>query len=599
MIPTILRRALAALCSLLALAAAPARADASDARVQTLLQAIDREQLAMGSFALQRGDAPPLQLSIGHARLAEGPQAAQPARADTRYRIGSISKLMTAVMVLQLADEGRLALDEPIARWYPTLPEAGRTTVAHLLGHRSGLGDIKDLPGFEQHWMFEPRAEAELVRAMASLQRAFEPGATAQYNNSGYLLLSFIVEKAGGEPYAQALQRRLVQPLGLRDTAFDAQAGLKPGEAASYRSDRGPEQFGPAAWRLQRATHASVAQGAGGVVSSPRDLVVLMRALFQGRLLKPETFARMRQVQDGFGLGLYRIEGLEPAAWGHEGAIDGSYATAAYVPALDTALAWTGNAHRLPREVLVRTLWQAASDARAPLPTYAALQATVAFSVEAPRAAGAGPEPISLRGNAAPLSWQRNWPLQHDAAQGRWHARVTLTLRDGVPLEYKYLRGAEGWERTPNRVLQAAAGSTAAVADVWEHDAERSALRQAVLAEDTRLFDAFNRGDVPAMGTIFSPRLEFFHDRTGLTGLAENLRLLAENTARRPAPQRERVPGTDEVFALGRFGALHQGVHRFCTGTPPQAECGSYRFSHVWERVAGGWQLLRVISYDH
>lgn len=603
---THLLRALAAL--LVACACAPALAQpnpttpaaaSAEARLERWLADLDRAQLAMGSMALLRGDAPPWLRSVGHARLAEGAAPPEPATANTRYRIGSISKLMTAVMVLQLADEGRLALDEPIARWFPTLPEAGRTTVAHLLAHRSGLGDIKDLPGFDRHWMFEPRAEPELLAAITSLPRAFAPGVAAQYNNSGYLLLSFIVEKAGGEPYAQALQRRLAQPLGLADTAFDARSGVKPGEAASYRSERGPEQFGPAAWQLQRATHASVAQGAGGVVSSPRDLVVLVRALFQGRLLKPETLARMRQVQDGFGLGLVRIEGLEPAAWGHEGTIDGSSSVVAYVPALDTALAWTGNAHRLPREVLARTLWQAASDARAVLPTYAAVQATVAFSVEAPAATGAAPEPISLRGNATPLSWQRNWPLQYDAAQARWNSRVTLTLRDGVPLEYKYLRGAEGWERTPNRVLALAGGATAAVADQWELDAERSALRQAVLAEDTRLFDAFNRGDVATMGTIFSPRLEFFHDRTGLTGHAENLRLLAQNTARSPAPRRERVPGSDEVIPLGRFGALHQGVHRFCTGTPPQAECGRYRFSHVWERTEAGWQLLRVISIDH
>jgi hypothetical protein len=327
--------------------------------------------------------------------------------------------------------------------------------------------------------------------------------------------------------------------------------------------------------------------------------VLLMRALFRGRLLQPATLARMRQVQDGFGLGLVRIEGLEPEAWGHEGLIDGSASTALYVPALDTALAWTGNAHRLPREVLVRTLWHAASDTRAALPTYAAVRATVAFSVEAPGAAAAHAEPLSLRGNAAPLSWQRNLPLQYDAQQARWQARLTLTLRDGVPLEYKYVRGPEGWERTPNRVLALADGAQVAVADRWEHDAERAALRQAVLAEDTRLFEAFNRGDVATMGRIFSPRLEFFHDRTGLTGHAENLRLLAQNTARSPAPRREREAARDEVIPLGRFGALHQGVHRFCTGTPPQAECGSYRFSHVWERTAAGWQLLRVISIDH
>lgn len=568
------------------------------ARLDGLLDALQSQSMAMGSLAVQQGDAAPYLRAIGHARL-EGPQpgSAQPAAPDTRYRIGSISKLLTAVMVLQLADEGALALDTPIARWFPSLPLAERITVAQLLQHRSGLGDIKHLPDFGKTWMFEPRGEPELLRAIASLPRPFEPDARAEYNNSGYLLLSFIVEKAGGQDYGRALQQRLVQPLNLRDTGFDARAGLKPHEAASYRWEDGPSG---GRWQAERATDPSVPQGAGGVVSSPRDLVVVIRALFQGRLLKPATLERMRQMRDGFGLGIYPMAGPGGQAWGHEGTIDGFASVLLYEPSTDTAIAWCGNGFQLGRDEVVQVLRRAVFEPAARLPTYLPVQAQVPFQVAVARAPGMpAPTQVSVRGNAPPLSWQRNHPLTWDAASGRWTGQVTLTVRDGVPLEYKYLLGEAQWETTPNRLRTLGPGPAAPVDDHFNRDSQYAALRQAVLEADARLFGAFNRRDVAGMGAVFSERLEFFHDKNGLSGYRDNLAAFESIFARNEPVRRDRVEQDQEVFPLGDFGAFHSGSHRFCrTQAQPEA-CETYRFANVWEKTPQGLRLLRIVSYDH
>jgi hypothetical protein len=197
------------------------------------------------------------------------------------------------------------------------------------LQHRSGLGDIKNLPDFDNRWVFEPRSEAELVAAISSLPRPFEPGQRSEYNNSGHGLPSFILEEAGGQPYAKALQHRLVQPLALRDTRFDLRAGLKPREAASYRW--------AGQWTLVRATDPSVPLGPG------------------------------------------------PEAWGHGGTIDGISAALAYFPCTDTTTAWCGNGHQVPREEVVRLLRRAVFEPTTRLPSFAPVQATVDFAVDAGR----------------------------------------------------------------------------------------------------------------------------------------------------------------------------------------------------------------------
>jgi CubicO group peptidase (beta-lactamase class C family) len=588
--------------------AGPAAADGATAplaRAATLLAHLEREDLVHGNAAVQVGAHPALTRPVGLARLP-GVRAST----DTRYRIGSISKTMTAVIVMQLAEEGRLRLDDTIATWFPELPAADRVTVEMLLRHRGGYGALEALPAFQTQWVFTPRSTEEMLRTIARLPRAFEPDRRAEYSNAGYLLLAFLVERAGGEPYGAALQRRVVQRAGLRHTLFEPAA---PGatDALSFEWRDEPAGAAEGRWVALPPSELSIPHGAGGVVSTAQDLIAFMRALFEGRLVAPASLARMREVREGFGLGLYRVPGPGPEAWGHEGRIDAFGSMLLHAPATATSpaatIAWLGNAHRLPRDEVVQALRRAVFEPGWPLPDYRPRALKVQFDAEFVPAAGEPPATrLSLRGNAAPLSWFRDTPMQRDPADPsgtRWTATLTLTVREGLPAEYKLLAGDEGWERGANRRLPEAAGATALhVRSVYGHDAERLALRDAVLAADARLFGAFNARDLPAMAPLFGDRLEFFHDRHGLTDKASNLEQLRANF-QRPAITERVLLGGSEVQPLGSFGAAHIGRHRFCSrpaGAPPErAECQVHRFTHLWQRTATGLELLRVVSLDH
>jgi hypothetical protein len=132
-------------------------------------------------------------------------------------------------------------------------------------------------------------------------------------------------------------------------------------------------------------------------------------------------------------------------------------------------------------------------------------------------------------------------------------------------------------------------------------DPARARLEAEITAADARLFGGLNNRDIAPMKEGFSPRLEFYHDRSGVTGYAENIAIFEKNFRSPGRLRREAMPETVEVFPAGPNHAMHIGKHRFCN-KPSEQElegCSVYRFAMVWEREDGQWKLLRVLSYDH
>jgi hypothetical protein len=132
-------------------------------------------------------------------------------------------------------------------------------------------------------------------------------------------------------------------------------------------------------------------------------------------------------------------------------------------------------------------------------------------------------------------------------------------------------------------------------------DTSRAQLKAEITAADARLFAGMNEGDIGPMKDGFSRRLEFYHDRSGVTDYARNIAIFEQNFREGRKVRREAMPETVEVFPAGPDHAMHIGQHRFCSKpSPTEPEgCSVYRFSMVWEREAGQWKLLRVLSYDH
>ncbi|AVH93921.1 peptidase M15 [Streptomyces sp. WAC00288] len=253
----------------------------------------------------------------------------------SRFRIGSVSKTFSTVVLLQLVQEGRLTLDSPVNTYLPGLLPDDRITVRHLLTHRSGLADYTDpmfantVPGFEsvRNRVF---GYQELVDLSLALPRTTEPGVSYKYSNANFVVVGMLIEKLTGRPVADAYQRRIFKPLKLRDTSY-----VHPETRIAGRHVRGYLYPDAAGDPLVDSTEQTVswAQSAGAVISSPADLNTFTKALMRGRLLSPAMMDAMTTVTPTdatntrfYGLGLRRYDlSCGAQVYGHTGTVQGFY----------------------------------------------------------------------------------------------------------------------------------------------------------------------------------------------------------------------------------------------------------------------------------
>ncbi|MDR0181429.1 serine hydrolase [Lysobacter sp. UC] len=227
---------------------------------------------------------------------------------QTNYRLASVSKQFTAAAVLLLIEDGRLGLDDRIARYLPGLPSATNgITIRHLLTHTSGLIDYEDVMNPADTRQVH---DADVLALLQSHDRTyFAPGTAYRYSNSGYALLALIVERASGQRYARFLHDRIFQPLGMHDSvAYEAGVSEVPHRAYGYSFENG-------AWTRTDQSTTSAVLGDGGIYSSIDDLARWDAALYDERLLSsnslrqafaPATSTDDPQVEYGFG---WRITG--------------------------------------------------------------------------------------------------------------------------------------------------------------------------------------------------------------------------------------------------------------------------------------------------
>ena len=255
---------------------------------------------------------------------------------DGQVRIGSNTKTFTAVVVLQLAGEGRIDLDATVEHYLPGIvPGGGKITVRELLQQTSGLPDYDDVL-FTQpqdlvdksHSYYEPR---RLLDAAFTRPADFPPGSKWEYSNTNYIVAGLIVEQVTERPIGEEITKRVIEPLGLRDTYW-------PG--VGEQRIRGTHPHGYVAvtpgspWVDVTDIDPSLGWSAGQIVSTPSDLRAFFEALVQGRLLKPaQQKAMMTTVpapgfeptgdwQYGLGLARYPLS-CGGYAWGHGGDIQG------------------------------------------------------------------------------------------------------------------------------------------------------------------------------------------------------------------------------------------------------------------------------------
>lgn len=226
--------------------------------------------------------------AYGMADLEAG-IAATPA---TNYRLASVSKAFTAAAVLLLAQDGRLAIDDPVKRWLPSLPSAAdRITLRQLLNHTSGVLDYEDLMAVPYPGQI---LDAGVLAILEDQDRLyFPPGSQYRYSNSGYALLALVVERASGQAFPAFLRSRIFQPLGMANSLARVDAGpAVPHRAYGYTLEDGR-------WNRTDQSPYSAVLGDGGVYSSIEDMARWDAAWNDDRLFTPATraLAMGREVQ--------------------------------------------------------------------------------------------------------------------------------------------------------------------------------------------------------------------------------------------------------------------------------------------------------------
>jgi len=207
---------------------------------------------------------------------------------DTKFRLGSITKQFTAMLILQLVQQGKLKLDGKITDYLPDYPRktGDKITIHHLLTHTSGIPGYTEFPGFFQNMSRNPSTPTDFVKQFADSTLLFEPGTRWSYSNSAYFLLGVIIEKLTGESYEQALQKNILDPLGMNNTGYDHYSTVLEKRAAGYEQN-------PFGTMNAAYLDMSLPYSAGSLYSTVEDLYIWDQALYNDKLLSPDLKAVM------------------------------------------------------------------------------------------------------------------------------------------------------------------------------------------------------------------------------------------------------------------------------------------------------------------
>ena len=269
----------------------------------------------------------------GTTGTAEAGGSAPPAPAD-HTRIGSLTKTMTATILLQLVGEEKVSLDDPISDYVPGLPN-GDATLRQVADMTSGIPSYTLDPQITQTYLDDPSrpwTPAELLDGVRTLPASFPIGTGWQYSNSNYVALGQVIEKVTGQPLATVFQQRIFGPLGMTESSYPSDAALPEPYLA------GVTMQGAIGSSPRDATHftPTFAGAAGQVVSTLDDMTLWAHALFTGDGVLTPAMEKLRResiltspapndATSGYGFGIGRRDGW----WGHDGDIPG-YTTSVF-----------------------------------------------------------------------------------------------------------------------------------------------------------------------------------------------------------------------------------------------------------------------------
>ncbi|RFZ90437.1 hypothetical protein D0C36_21845 [Mucilaginibacter conchicola] len=229
---------------------------------------------------------------------------------QTEFRAGSLTKMFTAVAVLQLAEQGKLSLHDKVGKYIHNVAGGDSITLKNLLSHTSGIrGNIQNTNG----------NLAQMVSSFKSDGRAFAPGERFEYNNFNFILLGYIAQKVSGKPYAQLLTERIFKPAGMQHTGIDYKGRKAANVALGYMIDDKTQDLA----RMETG-NINAASGAGALYTTVGDLLKFSTAIDAHKILSAKSFElAFTPVKPGYGLGFTLRENNGHPKTGHTGSIEG------------------------------------------------------------------------------------------------------------------------------------------------------------------------------------------------------------------------------------------------------------------------------------
>ncbi len=281
-----------------------------------------------------------------------------PVTKDSIFEIGSISKTITAVGILQLRERGLIDLDDTIEPFFRDFPRAGEITVRDLLQHSSGIHELTDIEEFSNN-MRRDWSPQELIEITSEFELDFAPGTSAQYSNINFILLGLIIEELTGIPYDEYIADNILGPLGMGNSMLGSRKTLVYGRASGYRLSEGV---------LENAEYESLVSpfASGAMISTSEDLVKLTRVFTPDLLLSKQSIDEMISqtvLRNGelwpndksmtYGLGLDMLYFFDRFVPGKTGGISGFNSYFLYLPDRDLAVAVTANLDDSLREIVL------------------------------------------------------------------------------------------------------------------------------------------------------------------------------------------------------------------------------------------------------
>ncbi|RDH44453.1 serine hydrolase domain-containing protein [Zooshikella ganghwensis] len=291
--------------------------DENKQKLDTYLTILDKYNKAMLSVAIYHED----QLTYSHTIGKLDVKKNIPLQADSRFRIGSLTKSFTAVLVMKAVEQGKLSLTQHLADYFPQFPRGKDISLEQLLAHTSGLYNFTDAPEYLSS-MTQPTSQDALFAKMASYPLDFEPGTKTRYSNTNYVLLGLILEKAYGVTYGELLARQITKPFGLEHTYVGKKINTEKGEALSFKFNE--------YWEPSPETDMSIPLGAGAIVSTANDINYFYQQLFKNKIVTKASLKMMKPNNTHIGKGLMSFSFHEKTFLGHNGSIDGFNAIAGY-----------------------------------------------------------------------------------------------------------------------------------------------------------------------------------------------------------------------------------------------------------------------------